>query len=564
MSEIKSSISSINDVDITNAKSCSIEIKEIQPKNESKEKNVIVDPNHVNFKLPKKQFFFVIMSLLISLAMASLDITIVATTLPSISREFNSQDNYTWVILAYLLGNTSISPTCGKLADIFGRRPVMIFVLVIFLISSTICGAAKSFNMIIAARAVQGIGGGSLISMSNIICSDVVSIKQRGTYLGLLNSIFSLSLAIGPLVGGIFTDVISWRWAFYINVPFCIICITCIGLFVKIPIPPGTFKEKVKRIDFLGTFFLIPSVICLLLGLNWGGTTYKWTSPVILSLIGAFIVLICCFLFIEYKIAREPIIPFHLYKIKNIGICSVMSFMAGLVFITFNNVFSMLYQNGRGFTATISGLRIAPAFVTIAAGSIGCGWLVEKYGHIKEFTIAGAFALFFGCFFVSLIGKNTPFYAEFFIYLFYGFCVSIPLQFSLVIAQTSAPPKLNAVSTAVTLFFRMVGGVVGVAVFGMVVKNRFSTNYKNAYPNVQEVSVNDLQTLENAHEHYIKAVNYSYRATFLPPALIIFILSLFLHKLRYNSKNSKNTSNKQKLSEEDLIKNPEKEDNNSN
>jgi len=562
--EIQSSTSSSSEeVDISNVKSYSLEIKDIQlENNNAKEKNDIIDPNHVNFKLPKKQFYLVIMSLLISLAMASLDITIVATTLPSISRDFNSQDNYTWVILAYLLGNTSISPTCGKLADIFGRGPVMITVLVIFLISSTVCGAAKSFSMIVISRAFQGIGGGSLISMSNIICSDVVSIKQRGTYLGLLNSIFSLSLGIGPLVGGIFTDIISWRWAFFINIPFCIIAITCIGLFVKIPIPPGTFKEKVKRIDFLGTLFLIPSIVCLLLSLNWGGTTYKWTSPIILSLISAFVVLISCFLFIEYKIAREPIIPFHLYKYKNLGICSIMSFMAGLIFITFNNIFSMLYQNGRGFSATMSGLRIVPAFITIAAGSIGCGWLVEKYGHIKEFTIIGSFALFFGCYFTSLVGANTPFYAELFIYLFYGFCVSIPLQFSLVIAQTSAPPKLNAISTAVTLFFRMVGGVTGVAVFGMVVKNKFSSNYKNAYPNVQEVSVNDLNTLENAHHHYIKAVNFSYRATFLPPAFIIFVLSLFLHKLKYNSKSS--SSNKQKSSEENLIKDPKKDNNNNN
>ncbi|KAG4087944.1 MFS general substrate transporter [Neocallimastix lanati (nom. inval.)] len=432
------------DIDITDVKSCSIEINENQPKESNiKEKNVIVDPNHVNYKLPKKQFFFVIFSLLISLAMASLDITIVATTLPSISKDFNSQDNYTWVILAYLLGNTSISPTCGKLADIFGRGPVMLTILTIFLISSTVCGLSKSFYMIVAARAVQGMGGGSIISMSNIICSDIVTVKQRGTYLGLLNSIFSLALAVGPLVGGIFTDTISWRWAFLINIPFCIIAIIFIGLFVKIPIPPGTFKEKVKRIDFFGTIFLISSVICLLLGLNWGGTTYEWSSPVILSLIGAFIVLISCFLFVEYKIAREPIIPFHLYKIKNIGICSIMSFMAGLVFITFNNIFSMLYQNGRGFSATMSGLRIAPAFVTLAIGSIGCGWLVEKFGHIKEFTITGGFALFFACFFVSLIGGNTPFYVECLIYLFYGFCISIPLQFSLVIAQTSAPPKCN-------------------------------------------------------------------------------------------------------------------------
>ncbi|ORX50748.1 MFS general substrate transporter, partial [Piromyces finnis] len=424
--------------------------------------------------------------IVISLSLASLDITIVATSLPSISTEFHSQDNYTWVILAYLLGNTSMAP----IADIFGRGPVMLMVLGIFLVASFICGASKSFEMIVIARAFQGIGGGSIISMSNIICSDIVSIKQRGTYLGLLNSIFSLALGIGPLVGGLFNDILSWRWAFYINVPFCILAMTCIGLFVKIPIPPGTFKEKFKRIDFVGTFFLILSVVCLLLSLNWGGTTYKWTSTVILSLICAFIILLICFLIVEYKFAREPIIPFRLFKINNLRICPVLSFMSGLIFITFNNTFSMLYQNGRGFSAIMSGLRIAPTFVTIAIGSVGCGWLVEKYGHIKEFTIIGAFALIFGCVLLSFIGENTKFYVEAIIYLYYGLCVSIPLQFSLVIAQTSAPSSLNAISTAVTLFFRMIGGVFGVAIFGMVIKNKFSSNYKKAYPDVESGNYN--------------------------------------------------------------------------
>jgi len=331
---------------------------------------------------------------------------------------------------------------------------------------------------------------------------------------------------------------------------------TCIGLFVKIPVPPGTFKEKVKRIDFIGTVFLISAIVCLLLGLNWGGTTYEWTSSIIFGLFGAFLLLLSCFLFVEYKIAKEPIIPFHLFKIKNLRICAIMSIMAGLIFITFNNIFSMLYQNGRGFSATKSGLRIAPAFITIATGSIGGGWLVEKYGHIKEFTIIGAFLLCFCCISLSYIGEHTPFYVEAIIYLIYGFCVSIPLQFSLVIAQISAPATLNAVSTAVTLFFRMIGGVLGVAIFGMIVKNKFSSNYKKAYPNIEHVSVNDLQILKDGRHHYIKAVNFSYIATFLPPALLIFILSFFLTKLKFKSKKA---STKQKSSEEELIKEPMKE-----
>jgi len=548
MNEQELNDDSLDEIDITTVTNVNhlqntdtINIKD-DSQNDSKS---TIDPNHINYKLPTRQFYIVLISLIVVMIMTGLDITVVASALPEITTKFNSRDNYTTIIIAYLIGNTSLQPTFGKLADIFGKRPTMIFGLCIFLISSIVSGASTNFIMIIISRIVQGVGSGCLCAMANIICSDIVSVKKRGIYLEILNSVFSVALAIGPFVGGFFIDIISWQWAFYFNVPLCLIAMLGIGLYVKIPNSEGSFKEKIKRIDFVGTYFLIVTLVCLILALNWGGSSYYWSSPFILGLFATFLIMLFCFIIIEYKIAREPIIPFPLFRKKNILLCIVISFLSGSIFITFNNTFSMLYQDGRGFSAMISGLRIIPSFLITAATSIGSSWLIQKYGHIKDFLVIGSFLLGISCYCLSLIREHTPYYVELFIFLFYGICITIPLQFSLIYSQISAPIKLNAIATAVTLFFRMIGGVIGVAVFGMLIKIKFIINYRKDFPHIRRASVNDLQKLKNGPHYYVEAIRFSYCATFIPATVIMFLLSLLLKRLKYLSKIRKSSRSKQ-------------------
>jgi len=491
----------------------------------------MMDPDYVPCELPKKQFILVIISLIISLIMASLDITVVSCALPVISKQFKAFNNYTWVIVSYLLAQTVIQPTSGKLADIFGRRPIMLVMMTIFIVSSAVCGASINFDMLIIARAFQGIGGGCIISMVNIIITDIVSLRKRAAYMAVVNSVFSLSAIIGPLVGGLFVDTYSWRLAFFINVPICAFAALLIALYVKIPTPPGSFMEKFRKIDFLGTFFLVCFSICLLIGLNWGGTNYPWTHPVIIGLLSGFGVFLAIFILVECKYAKEPIIPPNLFHRRNVNISAIGTFVVGFIFITFNNTIPMLYQNARSFSATIAGLRLTPCFLTLAVASIVSGVLTGRFGHIKIHIILGAVSLVVATYLITTIKLNTVYWYELIIILLYGFGVGMANQNYLVIGQNAVPKPLIATATSTLIFGRTIGGVIGVAIFGTLLKNSFILNYLELHPDVKHVDMNYLSTLKEYNVPYMSALSTSYRVTIFPAAIIALVIALFIKNM---------------------------------
>jgi len=495
----------------------------------------VMDPDYVSVKLPRRQFILVLFSLIISLVMASLDITIVASALPIISNEFKAYNNYTWVIVAYMLAQTIVQPTTGKLSDIFGRRPMMITMLAIFIIASTLCGCARSFNMLIIARGLQGIGGGSIISMVNIVVADIVSLRERATYMGIVNSVFSFSSVVGPLIGGLFADKLSWRWAFFINIPVCIVAIILIAMYVNIPTPPGTFMEKVKMIDFLGTFLLIGFSLCLLIGVNWGGTNYPWTSKIIISLFVASAIFLVLFILVECFVAKDPIIPPVIFHQRNVIISALGTFAVGFVFLTFNNTIAMLFQNARGFSATKSGLRLTPSFITIAISGIGSGILISKFGHIKLHIVIGSFLLFVATILISTINIKTPYFKELFIILLYGFALGITNQNYVVVGQNSSPKPLIATTTSTILFGRTISGVIGVALFGAILKNKFLQLYAKAQPFLysQNNDINNLTSLPLYNKPYMQALQFSYRVTIVPVAFVVFLLAIFVKRIEF-------------------------------
>ncbi|ORX50744.1 MFS general substrate transporter [Piromyces finnis] len=494
----------------------------------------IMDPDYVSVKLPKNQFILVLVSLILSLLMASLDITIVSSALPIISKEFKAYNNYTWVIVAYLLAQTVIQPTTGKLSDIFGRRPMMVAMLAIFVIASILCGLSKNFDMLIFSRALQGIGGGSIISMVNIIVADIVSLRERATYMGIVNSVFSFSSVVGPLVGGLFADKLSWRWAFFINIPVCIAATILIAMYVKIPTPPGSFMEKVKKIDFTGSILLVAFSVCLLLALNWGGTNYPWNSKIIIYLFIASAILLVAFIVVECSIAKDPIIPPVIFHQRNVIISALGTFAVGFVFLTFNNTIAMLYQNARGFSATMSGLRLTPSFVTIAVAGIGSGIIISKHGHIKVHIIIGSVLLVGATILISTIGLSTPYYIELLIILLYGLALGITNQNYVVVGQNSSPKPLIATTTSTILFGRTLSGVIGVAIFGAILKNKFLELYSYKQPNFNGKDINNLATLPFYNEPYMNALQFSYRVTIVPAAVVVLLLALFVKNIQFS------------------------------
>jgi len=489
-------------------------------------KSVSKSIDAVNVKLSKTKFFLVILALIVSLTMSSLDISIVSTALPTISNQFDSKDEYTWVITAYMLGNTSFQPMFGKFSDIFGRRPVMIFALVLFVITSALCGAAHNIKMLIVARGFQGIAGGGILAMTNIIIADIVPLRQRGMYMGIVGAVFCFSSVIGPLIGGFFTDHLSWRWAFYINCPIGVIAVIVIALFVNIPTPPGTIMEKFRKIDFLGTIVLVLSVVSLLLGLSWGGSKYSWGSTVIILLFVGFCIGFTIYLFIEWKVAKEPLTPFAMFKNRNVGLSCLISFFMGIVFLGFTNTVPLLYQDGRGISATMSGLRLVPQSIFISVGNIGSGYLIGKYGYVQRYMRVGAVLLIIGAYLVTLFGIGFEYIYEFFILSFFGLAVGLIMQNTVLVTQQSAEKRFLAIGTTLINFFRLIGGVLGVTLVGTLISNKFPEYYEEVYPKTKVV-VNDVHKVPDGEIYYTKAIQFTYRAILIPAAIITLIFTLF-------------------------------------
>eukprot|EP00833_Pecoramyces_ruminatium_P005244 jgi/Orpsp1_1/1179276/evm.model.c7180000068707.1 len=477
-------ISSDHSISTLNEETFKVE-NEIQQRKDSIRRSVSKSIDAVDVKLSRAKFFLVILALIVSLVMSSLDISIVSTALPTISNQFDSKDEYTWVITAYMLGNTSFQPMFGKFADIFGRSPVMIFALVLFVITSALCGAAMNIKMLIISRGFQGIAGGGILAMTNIIIADIVPLRQRGIYMGVVGAVFCFSSVIGPLLGGFFTDNLSWRWAFYINCPIGFVAVIVIALFVKIPIPPGTFSEKFKKIDFLGTLLLVLSVVSLLLGLSWGGSKYSWGSLTVILLIVGFIIGFSIYLLVEWKVAIEPLTPFEMFKNRNVGLSCLISFFMGIVFLGFTNTIPLLYQDGRGISAINSGLRLVPQSIFISVGNIGSGYLIGKYGYIQRYMRIGAFLLIVGAYLVTLFGTDFKYIYEFFILSFFGLAVGLIMQNTVLVTQQSAPKKFLAIGTTLNNFFRLIGGVLGVTLVGTIIANKFPKYYNEVYPDVK-------------------------------------------------------------------------------
>ncbi|RUS26036.1 major facilitator superfamily domain-containing protein [Jimgerdemannia flammicorona] len=358
------------------------------------------DPDAVAVPLNSTRFWLVYLGLEMALFLAALDQTIVVTTLPTIVKEFQSLNQISWVGTAYLLSSTSIAPTYGKLADIFGRKPVMMFAIIAFEIGTVICGSAMTMDMLIVGRAIAGIGGGGIISMLQVIVTDIISLRDRGKYQGINGAVFGFSTIVGPLVGGAFTDHVSWRWSFCecfdvvyelhsvhynnINVPLGAITITSIAFLLKFPPVAGSTKEKLKRIDWIGTPLLLAGVVCILIPVQGGGTQFTWDSALCIALFCVGGTILVAFVLVEKYIAREPVISGSIFMNRTVYASVTVGFFLGIIFYTLTYYLPIYFQIVNGDSATVSGLETIP----FIGGMIG--QLISRFGIVRPFMITGS------------------------------------------------------------------------------------------------------------------------------------------------------------------------------
>lgn len=501
-----------------------------------------------NVTLPRRQLIPIMIGLMLAIFLSSLDQTIVSTALPTIASQFNSLNNVSWVATSYLLTSTAFQPLYGKFSDIFGRKAILLFAVGVFTLGSILCGAAQSMVMLIVCRALAGLGGGGIMSIAMIIVSDIVSLRDRGKYQGFFGGAFALSSVLGPLLGGVFTDHASWRWAFYINIPIAAITILTTIFFLRLPVPKGSLKEKLRRIDYVGTVLLIGAVVLLLLATNWGGSTYPWNSgPIIGCYIGGGVLAIG-FIIVEGWFAREPIAPGRFFRMRDVIINFLALFFLGMSFFGLIFYLPMFFQVLRGDSATIAGLETLPFIGGLLVASIGGGFLVSKTGMAKPFMIIGAAFLILGTGLLSSLDVNSNRGKQLGYQVFAGLGIGFVLQTATVAVQAAVDIKDMASATALLTFFRSIGGVVGIAIVGAIFNNKLSSGIIARLPSLPlediEKLVNSVEAIHQSPPDVRDAAILAYMEAFhlvyticIPFAGIAFLLFLGLR----SNKIAKNT-----------------------
>ncbi|KAI8597127.1 major facilitator superfamily domain-containing protein [Dissophora ornata] len=440
-------------------------------------------PAPMFYKPPPKQFALILVALSLCVFLASLDQIIVSTSIPAIALEYNALSDISWLGTAYLMTSTAFQPLYGKVSDIFGRKSTILFANFMFLLGSAISGWATSMTMLIIGRGVAGVGAGGLMAMVFIILSDMLDMRERGKYIGFVSGIFSFSAVIGPLLGGTFADHLTWRWSFWINLPLGAISILFITINLNLPTPKGSFRDKVKRIDFYGSILLMTAVILILLPLSWGGSTYAWSSGIIIGMLCAGFAVVGIFILVEWKLPNEPIVPIHLYKIRNIWSTYGSLFFNGMAFFGLLFYIPIYFQVVKGESATIGGLEIVPFVVGILISSVISGLWAAKRGTFAFFPPLGSFIFIGGCALCILFEQDTKRVVCIFVLLVCGLGMGLTMQASTLAVQSAVKPKHMATVTASVQFMRSLGQVFGVAIVGSVFDNKLQDTLIKNFPN---------------------------------------------------------------------------------
>ncbi|OSP42632.1 EmrB/QacA family drug resistance transporter [Streptomyces sp. 13-12-16] len=414
-------------------------------------------------------------ALLLGLLLAALDQTIVATALPTIVSELGGLEHLSWVVTAYLLASTAATPLWGKLGDQYGRKRLFQVAIVIFLVGSALCGAAQDMPQLIAFRALQGLGGGGLIVLSMAIVGDLVPPRERGRYQGLFGAVFGTTSVLGPLLGGLFTQHLSWRWVFYINLPVGIVALAVIATVLHIP------RRRTKHvIDYLGTFLIASVATCLVLVASLGGTTWEWASPQItgLAVLGA--LLAVAFVAVERR-AAEPVLPLKLFRVRTFTLSAVISFIIGFAMFGAMTYLPTFLQVVHGITPTMSGVHMLPMVAGMLLSSTGSGQIVSRTGRWKVFPIAGTAVTTLGLLLLHRLdtGSSTAEMSAYFFVL--GFGLGLVMQVLVLIVQNAVPYEDLGVATSGATFFRSIGASFGVAIFGTIFASRLGDELTDAF-----------------------------------------------------------------------------------
>lgn len=408
-----------------------------------------------------RQILVIMSGLVLGMLLAALDQTIVSTALTTISRDFHRPDLYSWVVTAYLLTSTASTPLYGKISDLYGRKRVFQFAIVVFLIGSALSGLAQSMYQLIAFRAVQGLGAGGLISLALSIVGDIIPPKDRGRYQGYFGAVFGASSVLGPLIGGFLVDYASWRWVFYVNLPIGVVALVVINRVLKL--------DHVKRhakIDFTGAGLLVTGVSLLLVGISDIGDAGKVTGTA-LGFVVAGVVIAAAFVAWEFQ-AAEPILPMRLFRNDVFRVTTALSLITGAVMFGAIIFMPQYMQTARGVSPTLSGIRLLPLLGGLLLTSIGSGQLISRGSGYKKYVVSGTALLIVGTVLLTRIHVATSFWAISGTIFVVGFGLGLFMQTTVLATQNTVDRSDMGVATSAVTFFRTLGGAIGSSVLGAV------------------------------------------------------------------------------------------------
>jgi len=407
-----------------------------------------------------KQKLIAMSGVMLALLLAALDQTAINTALPQISAELGDFELYSWVFTAYMLASTTCVPIVGKLSDIYGRRPLLLLGIVIFLLGSALCGLAPSMRVLIAFRALQGIGAGLIMANTFAIIGDIFTPAERGRWQGLIGAVFGLASIIGPLVGGFLTDNLSWRWVFYINLPVGILAFSVIMVTMPYIKPQGK-----SNVDYAGAGLLILGVVPLLLAFTWAGQEYAWFSLQIISMFIIAAVALTAFFQVERR-AAQPIIPLDLFKNPIFSLSVFIVFLTGIGFFGSMMFIPLFVQGVGGSSATASGMVLMPMMLANVVSSTLSGQALSRWGHYKLWSIAGFAFLTLGLGLSAMMTEQTSSLVLIRNMVIMGMGIGISMPLFVLIVQNALPHKMLGVATSSIQFFRQIGGTIGVALMG--------------------------------------------------------------------------------------------------